>query len=105
VLDLSEGAFVSRNLIGELAFRIYERQNRSFLAGTLRGAGAGGQIAACDSDTELGLAIPGSKDTSPVAIRRADGAAMLECDGRVVGAFRPGSGDAPPAALWRCWRA
>jgi hypothetical protein len=100
VLDLSEGGFVSSNLVGNVAFRIYERQNRTMLAATLRGAGAGEQISACDSDTELGLAIPGAKDTAAIAIKRSDKEVALECNGGVIGAFQPGSGDAAPAALW-----
>jgi hypothetical protein len=100
VLDLSEGTFVSRNLIGDVAFRIYERQNRTFLSGALGAAGLGDKISACDSDTELGLAIPGSKETSSVSVKRSDMAVALECNGREVGAFVPGRGAAAPATLW-----
>ncbi len=100
VLGLHEGGFVSRNMIGDVAFRIYERQNRTMLSGVLRGAGSGDQISACDSDTELGLAIPRTKDTASVSIKRSDTAVTLECNGRAIGAFGLGSGDAAPATLW-----
>ena len=100
VLDLREDGFVSRNLVGSVAFRIYERQNRTMLSSTLRGVGAGDQISACDSDTELGLAIPGAKDTATVSLERSDKDVTLKCNGRVVGTFGLGSGDAAPAALW-----
>jgi hypothetical protein len=62
--------------------------------------GLGDRISACDSDTELGLAIAGAKDTASVAIKRSDTEVALECNGGVIGAFRPGSGDAAPAVLW-----
>ena len=99
-LDLGEGSFVSRNIIGNVAFRIYERQNRTMLSATIRGAGGGDQISACNSDTELGLAIPGAKDTASVSIKRSATDVTLECNGGVVGAFGLGSRDAAPATLW-----
>jgi hypothetical protein len=101
VIELrDDGTFVSRNAMSDVAFRIFERQNRGALTQVLGGAGVGDAMDACDAETELGVVIPMSKERGVVEIKQAGATATLECNGRVVGILEAGSGDTAPAALW-----
>jgi hypothetical protein len=101
IFDLrDDGTFVSRNMLSSVAFRVFERQNRAALTHVLRGAGAADAMDACDAETELGVAIPMSKERGVVAIKQSGATTTLECDGRVVGSLEEGLGDRAPAALW-----
>ncbi|MBO0766615.1 MAG: hypothetical protein J2P50_18765 [Hyphomicrobiaceae bacterium] len=101
VLELrDDGTFVSRSMLSDVTFRVGERQNRSALTEVLRGKGATGPMDACDAETELGLAIPGSKEPAAVEIKQSGMTMTLECNGRVIGVLETGFGEKAPPALW-----
>ncbi|HYD87815.1 MAG TPA: hypothetical protein VEA80_10095 [Vitreimonas sp.] len=94
-------SFSTMNGLADVTFRVMERQNRTYLARVMSAAGARGDLAdACDAESELGLAIPGSTDAGATEIRERAGAFSLRCAGREVGGFTPGDGAAAPAAFW-----
>lgn len=95
-----DGTFVSRSLMSDVVFRVAERQNRSAITHVLQGAGAKDQMDGCDAETELGLAIPALKEPADAKVKQAGATTTLECNGRVVGSFETGAGDAAPQALW-----
>ena len=96
-----DGTFVSQSLMSDVTFRVYERQNRTALTHVLRGAGATDQMDACDAETELGVAIPGSKEPAAIELKQSGATATLECNGRAVGTLESGgAGEKAPAALW-----
>jgi hypothetical protein len=101
VLELQDdGTFLSRGLMGDVAFRVAERQNRTGLTAVMRGAGLTDKWDACDAETELGVVIPGSKEPAAVELKKSGATTTLECNGRVVGLFEGGNEKKTPAALW-----
>lgn len=100
-LELRDGGtFVSRGMLSDVVFRVLERQNRSIITRVLQGAGAKGQMDACDAETELGVAIPHLKESGDAKVMQAGATTTLECNGRVVGSFETGPANVVPAALW-----
>jgi len=99
-LELRHGDFVSQNMISEVVFRVYERQNRGVLAQVLRSAGSGDQMDGCDAETELGVALPALKEPAAAELKQSGATTTLECNGRVVGVLESGTADGVPAALW-----
>jgi hypothetical protein len=68
VLDMRDGTFVSRNMVGDVAFRVYERQNRAYLTGVMRSAGGKSPVDGCDAETELGAAVPALKEAADAKV-------------------------------------
>jgi hypothetical protein len=100
-LELRDGGtFVSRGMLGDVVFRVLERQNRSGIARVLQGAGAKDQMDACDAETELGVAIPHLKEAADAKVKQEGATTTLECNGRVIGTFEAGAGSVAPQALW-----
>lgn len=101
IFTLNADSFVSRNGMGDLAFRVTERQNRSVLQRVLQAAGAQDQQLpdSCDAESELSLVIPGAPDAGVTELRERDGATAFICAGREMGDFAP-SNSVAPAAFW-----
>ncbi len=101
VFTIGSGTFTSMNGLGDLAFRVMERQNRTYLQRVMSSQGADSTAGdACDAESELGLAIPGAPDAGITTWREGAGALTLRCAGRDIGVVTPGSGAAAPPALW-----
>jgi hypothetical protein len=101
VIDLRGGTFVSTNIMADVAFRVYELQNRAHLVRVLRSAGAKNpSLDDCDAQTELGLSLPSVGDAVPVEAKQSAAVTTLECNGRVVGLFESGTEDPAPTGLW-----
>lgn len=109
VVELGDNSdFVPRNIVGDVAFRVAEVQNRSALTAVINAAGVRtGHAAgvkdrwdACDAETELGVVIPGSKEPGATEVKQSGATATLECNGRVVGVLESRTGEKAPAALW-----
>jgi hypothetical protein len=94
-----DGTFVSRGMMGDVAFRVAERQNRTALTSITRAAGSM-DWDACDAETELGVVIPGSKEPAAVEIKKSGTTTTLECNGRAVGIVESSKERKAPAALW-----
>lgn len=100
-IDVSpaQKTFTSQNLIGGVAFRIAEIQNRSMLSGALRAAKIDNAKVAteCDAQTELGIALPGAEHKTE--IRRKGARTEIVCDGEVIGAFEADSAIVVPSSF------
>jgi hypothetical protein len=97
---LQQDRFTAVNGMADLVFRVMERQNRKYLK-TLLSEVTDGQpvLTDCESDAELGLALPGQQSDSKSEIVDRAGAIAVRCDGRELGHFMPGSQPALPE-LW-----
>jgi len=98
--QLEDETFTTLNGMAGLIFRVMERQNRSYLLSVLGAVGAEAEIMSdCDSDSELGLSLPGKTSKSAIAFTEQRGAIVLMCDNKEAGRFVEGSEKAP-AAFW-----
>lgn len=101
VFMLSADSFTGTNAMGELVFRIMERQNCTYLQRIIAAAGARAELPdACDAESELSLVLPGSPDAGVTEIRERRGVFTLRCADREIGHFTAGDGAAPPPAFW-----
>ena len=101
IFTIRGDAFSTSNGLALLAFRVMERQNRTYLRNLLSAAGAGAQAPQdCDADTELALSIPGTASESNVELRERRGVVTAMCGGREIGALTPSNAAAPPPAFW-----
>jgi hypothetical protein len=96
---LSGDRFTTTNGMADLVFRVMERQNRAYLGQVLSAVDAGSTMADCDSDAELGLAMPKRPSKGVAAFTENQGAWTFTCDGRAMGGFAAGTEKAP-AAFW-----
>jgi hypothetical protein len=95
------GSFTTTNGLGDLVFRVMERQNRSYLQRLLAAAGPEAAFAdACDAEAELGLAFPNAPDAAETELRERRDSVTLHCAGREIGSFTAGTDAAPPTAFW-----
>lgn len=96
---LKGDTFTTTNGMADLLFRVMERQNRAYLGQVLSAVDAGDMMTDCDSDAELGLAMPQRPSKGVIAFSETQGVQALTCDGKVMGNFAAGA-DKAPAAFW-----
>ncbi len=100
IINEANHSFVSYDSIAILAFRVMERQNRSYLREVLQRAAPNARFADdCDAESELGIVIPGLGNSQP-DFREAGGTVEFRCNNRSMGGFAPSVGAPPPATLW-----
>ncbi|MEZ5971440.1 MAG: hypothetical protein R3C31_06545 [Hyphomonadaceae bacterium] len=101
VFTIDADSFRGQNAMGNLTFRIMERQNRAYLTQIAQSAGVqANQLPdACDAETELSVVVPGAR-AGATSFREQRGVFTFTCDDREMGGFTMGEGAAPPRAFW-----
>lgn len=98
--QIKSDTFTTTNGMADVVFRVMERQNHVGLQAMLSKVDATkSMMTDCDSDSELGLSLPGYSGKTSIAFADRQGFMALSCDGKDVGGFTAGKG-AVPAAFW-----
>jgi hypothetical protein len=96
---LAGDTFATTNGMADLLFRVMERQNRAYLGQLLSAVDAGDMMTDCESDAELGLAMPQRPSKAAISFSQSSGVQSFTCDGKAMGSFAVGAEKAP-AAFW-----